>query len=791
MNNWTNFLKMNRLVFFTLVIFISQFSFSQNIKNNPLSNHGNKFEQLGTILPTPNEYRSASGAPGGKYWQQRADYDIDVKLDEKNLSIVGTETVTYHNNSPDALNYIWLQLDENQHDPKNEVNYFDENRVTEPITEQTIKGLQTKENLEGLGDKIDGVTDELGKALKYTVNGTMMRIDLPKTIAAKSKTKFIVKWHYKMINRSLYGGRGGYEYFADDGNYLFTLVQWYPRLCVYSDFHGWQNKQFTGRGEFALAFGNFKVKMTVPSDHLVCSTGECQNYAQVLTPAQLARWQKAQTAKEPIEIGLLAEAIDAEKNAATGAVKTKTYIFKADSVRDFAWGSSRKYIWDAMPADCMGKKVMCMSFYPKEAYGLYRKFSTKVVAHTIKTYSKYTIPYPYPVAQSIEAANGMEYPMICFNFGRTEKDGTYTEGTKNGMIMVIIHEVGHNFFPMIINSDERQWSWLDEGLNTFVQFLTEQEFDSNYPSARGPAHKMVDYMRLPKNQLEPIMTNSENIIGFGPNAYGKPATALNILRETVMGRELFDFAFKQYCTRWAFKHPEPADFFRTMEDASAVDLDWFWRGWFYDIEPVDIAIDTVKAYTLTKGTKVPVLFDTLYTFPKQKEFEFISRTRNRESGLTALIDTDTTLRDFYYHYKPKEITKEVKNRFNDIEPVSDTAMGKYADKFIYEIKFSNKGGLVMPLIIQFLYFDGTADTERIGAYIWRKNEKEVTKTFLLNKKVIGIVLDPLKETCDINEKNNVWNVKTEPSKFDLYKAKTVKTRGQSVGENPMQKAKGK
>ncbi|MDO8999114.1 MAG: M1 family metallopeptidase [Bacteroidota bacterium] len=785
-----NFFNYNKTIFGSILIFFSQIFFSQNIQNNPQSNHGNKFEQLGTILPTPNECRTASGAPGGKYWQQRADYDIDAKLDEKNLSIVGTETVTYYNNSPDNLNYIWLQLDENQHDPNNEVNYFDENKITEPITEQALKGLQTKENLQGLGDKIDAVTDEFGKALKYTINGTMMRIDLPKNLASKTKTKFIVKWHYKMINRTLYGGRGGYEYFAEDGNYLFTMVQWYPRLCVYSDFHGWQNKQFTGRGEFALVFGNYNVKMTVPSDHLVCSTGECQNYQQVLTPAQYGRWQKAQTASEPVEVGLLADAIEAEKNS-SASQKTKTYIFKADSVRDFAWGSSRKFVWDAMSTNCMGKKVMCMSFYSKEAYGLYRKYSTKVVAHTIKTYSKYTIPYPYPVAQSIEAANGMEYPMICFNFGRTEKDGTYTEATKNGMILVIIHEVGHNFFPMIINSDERQWSWMDEGLNTFVQFLTEQEFDSNYPSQRGPAHKMTDYMRLPKNQLEPIMTNSENIIGFGANAYGKPATALNILRETIMGRELFDFAFKQYCTRWAFKHPEPADFFRTMEDASAVDLDWFWRGWFYDIEPVDIAIDTVKAFTLHKGNKIPVAFDTIITFPKQKDFEFITQIRNKESGLKSLVDVDTTLRDFYYHYKPKEITKEVKNRFEDLEPISDTAITKYANKYIYEIKFSNKGGLVMPLIIQFNYVDGSSDIERIGAYIWRKDEKEVTKTFLKSKKVATIILDPLKETADINEQNNYWNVKQQPTKFDLFKAKTTKTRGQSTGENPMQKAKGK
>ncbi len=767
---------------------------AQNIQNNPQSNHGNKFEQLGTILPTPNEQRAASGAPGGKYWQQKADYNIDVTLDEKNLSIIGTETITYTNNSPDKLSYLWMQLDENIHDPNNESNYFDESGIPNSGNENDLKGLQIKQRLEGFGVKIDLVADEFGKPLKYTVNNTMMRVDLNKTLDAKAKVKYIVKWHYKIPNRMDLGGRGGYEYFPEDGNYLFTLTQWYPRMCVYSDFHGWQNKQFTGRGEFALAFGNFRVRMTVPADHLVCATGECQNYQQVLSPAQYARWLKAQTATEPYEIATLEEATAAEKGGVNGAAaqKTKTYIFKADSVRDFAWGSSRKYAWDAMPVTCEGKRVMCMSFYGKEAYGLYRKYSTKVVAHTIKTYSKYTIPYPYPVAQSIEAAQGMEYPMICFNFGRTEKDGSYTEGTKNGMILVIIHEVGHNFFPMIINSDERQWSWMDEGLNTFVQYLTEREFDSRYPSQRGPAYKMTDYMRLPKNQLEPIMSNSENIINFGANAYGKPATALNILRETVMGRELFDFAFKQYCSRWAFKHPEPADFFRTMEDASAVDLDWFWRGWFFDTDPVDVAIDTVKAYQIVKGAKVPVRTDSMMTnMQRPIVLEYITDQRNRQAGIKPLVDVDTTLRDFYYHYKPQPPfnVKEAVDRNKGIEVMADSNFTKYEGKYLYSIKFSNKGGLVTPLILQFIYEDGTIGVERISAYVWRKNEKEITKTFLTDKKVTSILFDPYRETADINESNNTWNVKAEPSKFELFKAKTANARGQSNGENPMQKAK--
>ncbi len=765
-------------------------AYGQNIKNNPMSNHGNKFEQLGSILPTPNEQRTASGAPGIKYWQQKADYNIEATLDEKNLMLIGKEIVTYHNNSPDKLNYLWMQLDENQHATNSDANFFDGNKLNAPYDEATIRAMDVNERYKDLGDQILAVTDEFGKPLKYVVNQTMMRIDLPKTLNPNGKIKFVVKWQYKMGNRIAIGGRGGYEYFPEDGNYLFTLTQWYPRMCVYSDFQGWQNKQFTGRGEFALAFGDYTVKMTVPDDHVVCSTGQCQNYQQVLSPVQMRRWNQANLNYNDVtEIVTLDECTKAEKNKTKG---TKTWIFKADSVRDFAWGSSRKFMWDALPIKVDGKKVMCMSFYGKEANGLYRKYSTKTVAHTIKTYSKFTIPYTYPVAQSVEAANGMEYPMICFNFGRTEKDGTYTEGAKYGMLGVIIHEVGHNFFPMIINSDERQWSWLDEGLNTFVQFLTEQEFDNNYPSSRGPAHKLVDYMRLPKDQLEPIMTNSENINNFGANAYSKPCTALNILRETVMGRELFDFAFKQYCSRWAFKHPTPADFFRTMEDASAVDLDWFWRAWFYDIEPVDVSLDSVKAFTFINNKEVPVKIDTVRIYPKMKDtFEPVSKIRNRELGLKFLVDTDTTLRDFYYHYKPElktELEKKAINRNENLEAVSDSAFANIKEKYYYEIYFTNKGGCVTPLIIQWNFKDGTTEIDRVNAYVWRKNEKSVVKTYAKNKEVVSIVFDPYKETCDIDEKNNSWNVKEVPSRFDLFKGKTV-GRGQSTGGNPMQKAK--
>ena len=783
---------------------------AQDIRNNPTSNHGNKFEQLGTILPTANEYRTASGAPGPKYWQQRVDYDIKATLDENKLLLTGAETITYYNNSPDVLTYLWLQLDENQHSTINNAGYPASSTLGRGVTTSTIDKLIEEKTNNGLGDNIEKITTALGAPLKYTINKTMMRVELPTALKPGQKFVFNINWNYKITDRLTVAGRGGYEYFPEDGNYLFTMSQWYPRLCVYADFQGWQNHQFTGRGEFTLTFGNYKVAITVPSDHVVLATGQGQNYPAILSAAQLARWNKAQTATEPIEIVTLEEAKNAEKNKAT---TQKTWVFNAENVRDFAFGSSRKFIWDALATNVEGKKVMSMSAYGKEAYGLYRKFSTKAVAHTIKSYSKFSIPYPYPVAQSIEASNGMEYPMICFNYGRTEKDGTYTEATKNGMLGVVIHEVGHNFFPMIVNSDERQWSWMDEGLNTFVEYLTEELYDNKFPTRRGPAWTIADYMKLPKDQLEPIMTNSENIIQFGPNAYAKPGTALNILRETIMGRNLFDYSFKEYARRWAFKHPTPADLFRTMEDASAEDLDWFWRGWFYGIDPVDIAIDTVKhaVYDATasapaggmggggrggmnmggggggqRGIDKPIL----------NAFEDISKIRNRtDKSIVFLTDADTSLRDFYWRYDRgieayDAETKQPAPNFGAPAAMTDEEKAKYADVNLYEITFVNKGGLVMPIIVEFTFEDGSKEINKMPAQIWRYNENKVTKVYLTNKKAISIKLDPMRETADIDEANNSWPNVAAPSKFALFKARTA-ARGQSMGLSPMQNAQNK
>ncbi|HEX8335045.1 MAG TPA: M1 family aminopeptidase, partial [Segetibacter sp.] len=529
---------------------------------------------------------------------------------------------------------------------------------------------------------------------------------------------------------------------------------------------------------FALTFGDFKVRITVPADHVVASTGECQNLRSMITAAQFQRWQQAQIAKEPVEIVTLNEALAASKQKSTAK---KTWIFEAKDVRDFAFNSSRRLVWDAMPTIINGKKIMCMSFYGKEAYPLYRRYSTKVTAHTLQVYSKFTIPYPYPVAQSVEANIGMEYPMLAMNYGRAESDGTYTEAIKYGAIGVIIHEVGHNFFPMIVNSDERQYWWMDEGLNTFVQFLTEQEFDNNYPSRRGPAHLITDYMRLPKEQLEPIMTKGDMVANVGSNAYAKAATGLNILRETVMGRELFDYAFKEYARRWAFKHPTPADFFRTMEDASGVDLDWYWRGWYFGTDAVDISIDSVKWYKMDDASNTNAF--------RQQPFEPISKVRNRNNKeITYATDADTSLRDFYYYNPGADAAfSQEKTARESASQVDLENRAKWVNKNFYELTFSNLGGMLMPLIIEWTYRDGTKEVEKIPVTVWRLNEKQVTKVFIKDKEVASVRLDPFRETADINEANQVWPLKEMPNRFQLFKQAQV-NRFQSSGGNSMQRA---
>jgi hypothetical protein len=706
----------------------------------------------------------------------------------ENQRLDGSEIITYQNNSPNTLRYIWLQLDENQHAADANNQKFEPSGISPTMSEQELRALEPWRELDKFGVNIQEVANKDGKPLEYSINKTMMRVMLPDPLQPGESFAFRVKWHYYLIDRinSISWGRGGYEYFPEDDNYLFTITQWYPRVCVYSDFEGWQNNQFTGRGEFALNFGDFDVKMTLPEDYVVGSTGACQNYPEMLNTKQLKRWQQAKRSTEPVEIVTLEDAKAMEKKARSK--KMKTWHYKAENVRDFAWTASRKFIWDAKSyANEGGDPVMCMSYYPKEAYPIYRKYSTEAVAHTLKSYSKYSIPYPYPVAISVEAANGMEYPMICFNPGRAEEDGTYTEASRLSAISVIIHEVGHNYFPMIINSDERQWAWFDEGINTFIQYIAEQEWDNTYKSWVGP-HMIADYMSLPKDQLEPIMTNTENIVHYFPNAYLKPAAALNILRETIMGRVQFDFAFKEYCRRWAFKHPTPEDFFRTMEDASGYDLDWFWRGWFYTTDAVDISLDSINWYKVDLQND-PKPQEYTITEKNEKPFDDITRIRNREAGMSFPMQEKESLKDFYTDYQPWETEDSITTTTTLLYNETFTKKEKkkqFGPNNYYELFFSNKGGLVMPVIIEWTFEDGSTEIERVPVEIWRKNENNFQKVFVKDKVVTAIRIDPYKETADIDTSNNDWPVREVPTRFQVFKK-----HKQLEQENPMQKAKKK
>ncbi|WP_436514625.1 M1 family metallopeptidase [Ekhidna sp. To15] len=713
-----------------------------------------KFEQLGTMLPTPNVYRTASGAPGHQYWQQKADYKMKIVLDDNNQTITGSESITYHNNSPDDLEYLWVQLDQNMRARDSDSPLIGRNSMRDTLSAFAVFRLTGDNDYDG-GFKIKSVKSG-GKDMTYIINKTMMRIDLEKPLKSGDNMSFSIDWMYNINNRMTDGGRSGLEYFEEEDNYLYTIAQFFPRMAVYIDNEGWQNKQFLGRGEFALTFGDYEVDLTVPSDFVVGATGMLQNPGEVLTAEQMERFEQAKKSYEkPV---IIVTEKEAKKNEKTKAKDTKTWKFKAENVRDYGFCASRKFIWDAMAVKLSdGNEPLAMSYYPKEGNPLWEEFSTLAVKQTLETYSKFTIEYTYPVAISVHTASiGMEYPMICFNYGRPNEDGSYSDRLKHGMISVIIHEVGHNFFPMIINSDERQWTWMDEGLNTFVQYLTEQEFDDNYldyeyPSRRGPADKIIPYMSGERGLVRPIMTNSEQIRQFGSNAYAKPATALNLLRTTVMGPELFDKAFKTYAERWAFKHPTPADLFRTMEDASAVDLDWFWRGWFYGTDYVDVSLDNVR------------------WFQMQSEENGLE-TRNIKGAGQGIDGNNDGNKDFGSDPQPfvfQEWTggSGEYRQSMDQDKIKQSAEGKN----FYELTLKNKGGLVTPILIQWTYVDGSVELQKIPAEIWKINEKEVTKVFMKDKQVAKIVIDPDQMTADAYTDNNVFPRTEEGDRFEQFK----------------------
>ncbi len=753
----------------------------------PAGNPVEKFQQLDTLLPTPNAQRTASGAPGHAYWQNRADYAIDVTLDDAKRHLTGAATITYHNHSPDALNYLWLQLDQNymaHHADSRAVPNTRRGPNPDQLTYRALDRMLYQEGYDG-EMTIRAVTDAAGAPLPYTIVKTMLRIDLPAPLAAGASTTFRLAWDFPINDMKRANERTGYEYFPEDDNCTYTIAQWFPRMAPYTDYTGWQHKQFLGSGEFTLEFGDYTVRLTVPADHVVGATGVLQNPDEVLTPVQRERLAQAQREfAKPVFIVTPDEARAASQQKAAA---TKTWVFRAENVRDFAFASSRRFIWDAMAvegfthpvtpvraggvADRMYRPpVMAMSLYPKEGMPLWDKYSTHAIAHTIQVFSRYSFPYPYPVAWSVLAgfSGGMEYPMICFNGPRPEPDGTYPERTKYVLIGVIIHEVGHNYYPMIVNSDERQWTWMDEGINSFVQLLAQEEWEADYPQRRTE-RELTDYMR--RTDRVPIMSNSDTIAELGNNSYAQPAVALNVLREHVLGRALFDHAFKTYSQRWMFKRPTPADFFRTMEDASGIDLDWFWRGWFYGTDHVDVAIDRVKWLQLDSQ-------DPAVEKPRAKaEKDALPQTTTRRlnAALPKRLDRYPELRDFYDDYDEATVLPSERKRYEQLldelrRERLDPALLKTARNF-YVIEFSNVGGLLTPLILQLDYTDGTSEEMKLPADIWRYNTAKAAKLLLTTKELRAVTFDPRQELVDCDVENNFWPRRPVKTKFQLYKEK--------------------
>ena len=743
--------------------------YSQKTDNNHKGHYNqSKFAQLTDLLPTPNIYRSASGAPGKGYYQNKANYKMNIQLidDDKQPVLKGSETITYINNSPDNLEYLWVQLEQNRRETNSYTDQITDDGKNIMLRPGNFISKYTNEGYKG-GYHIVKVTDSNGNPLEHTINFTMMRVDLPTPLKPNEKYTFHIDWWYNINNFTEDWARSGYEQF-DDGNKEYIIAQFFPRMAVYDDVNGWQNLQFIKTGEFTLPFGNYEVNITAPADHILDGTGVLTNRKEILTHKQYKRYQKAtKTFDKPV---FIVTPDEAKQNAKNKTDKTKTWKFKAENVRDFAFASSRRFIYDMMAGKLEnGKTFMAGSLYPPEGEPLWSKYSTRTVAHTIKTYSKHLFPYPYPKALSVNAfRQGMEYPMICWNYGRPDKNGKYTDNLRNGMIKVITHEVGHNFFPMIINSDERQWMFMDEGFNTFMELLTEMDFEKQlgFPlNSRGLPSSVVPYMKGDQNKIRPIMANSDILYNRSMNAYSKTTAGLYMLREVIMGRKLFDKALKIYANRWKFKHPEPQDFFRTMEDASAVDLDWFWRGWFYTTWVNDMAIKKVdKFYVTDKPTQRIKRMAKSYGMKVSDFPTFVSLVTEDGTDFTPDMKSKKP-----FINRAKGLKKFLKENFSKQE-----IKNLKAPKYFYRVVLEQKQELVMPVVLKLTYKDGTTKQVIYPAKIWRFNEKQVSKMIPSDKEIVKIELDPDNLTADIDMTNNIWPKKEAKTEFQKLKEKIKK-----------------
>jgi hypothetical protein len=747
---------------------IFSFSFAQEEENKSHKGHYNtsKFKQMNDLLPQPNAYRTASGAPGHAYYQNKADYDMEIELiDSDKPRLIGEETITYYNNSPDNLDYLWVQLDQNKREPNAYTDQIKDDGENMMLRPGKFISQYTNEGYKG-GYHLTAVTLTDGTKLDYSINHTMMRINLPQPLLAGEQFSFKIAWWYDINNFAEDWGRSGFETFKEDGNNLYIIAQFYPRMAVYDDVNGWQNLQFIQTGEFTLPFGDFRVAITAPADHILDGTGVLKNMKKVFSRKQYKRFLRAQkTFDKPV---MIVTPEEAEANESSKSWKQKTWQFEAKNVRDFAFASSRKFIYDMMAVKLDTKTVMAVSMYPKEAQPLWEEFSTRTVANTLKVYSKHLFDYPYHKAISVNAfRQGMEYPMICWNYGRPDKNGKISNRTKTGMIKVITHEVGHNWFPMIVNSDERQWMWMDEGLNTFTELLAEQAFEKEigFPlDSRGLPKQVVPFMKGDQSKMHPIMVNSDLMYNRSMTAYSKPAAGLYMLREVIMGHEAFDYAFKTYANRWKFKHPEPADFFRTMEDASAVDLDWFWRGWFFTTRVNDMAIKKVEKFYVTDKPTVRIKRMAMMYGMKVEDFPpFVSLVTEDSQDFTPDMKSDES-----FIYRATKLKDFLNENFSRRE-IANLKTPKY----FYRVVFEQKGELVMPIVVKITYKDGSTEQKIFPAKVWRFNNAEVSKMIPSTKEITKIEVDPENLTADIDMTNNTWPKLKASSEFDEIK-KTIK-----------------
>jgi Peptidase family M1 domain len=528
--------------------------------------------------PTPNAYRSADGRPGPRYWQQRADYDIKASLDTAESEVTGTETITYTNNSPEDLTHLWLQLDQNLFKDGSRGNYeYDSPRV------------RWRGAFRNGGDELSSVVvmqNGVKEQAHFTIDDTRMLIDLANPLpAGGGKVQIRISWSFFVPKY----GSDRMGRFESAGGTVYEIAQWYPRMYVFDDVHGWNPLPYLGEGEFYLEYGNFNVEITVPRDYLVVGTGVLQNPGQVLTATERERLEKARKSDETVHVVAEDEVGKAEtRPAGKGDL---TWKFHADSVRDFSWAASKSFIWDASHWD----DVLLMAVYPEEGIGSDAGSGTEgwedavqMMRHTFKYYSTNYFHFPYPTAVNVAGiVGGMEYPMIVFCSVRARGQSLYS---------VTDHEFGHGWFPMVVGSDERRHAWMDEGFNTFINYYSNKDFygDSAVQSRSMQADTIARWMQTSWND-QPIDTRADQVLpsNLGFLEYRKPGFGLRLLREFVIGPERFDPAFRAYISRWAFKHPQPSDFFRTIEDYTGEDLSWFWHGWFYTTHVLDQGIDSV------------------------------------------------------------------------------------------------------------------------------------------------------------------------------------------------------